>query len=122
VIARSDPIWSGALAVGAGAGLPRASLGPLAVRAGDGALARRRPQRAEATTSGSTAIVFDDRSGEIVSRCNGIAATTATRDLAAATSPRAATATGSSLPARSGSPRRCRRWPPTRRTCRRRWP
>ena len=33
------------------------------------------------TTSGGSAIVFDDRSGEIVSRCTGIAATTATRDL-----------------------------------------
>jgi len=83
VITRRDPIWSGALAVGAGAGLPRASLGPspfvpvTARSLGGGRSALK------ATTSGSTAIVFDDRSGEIVSRCNGIATTTATRDLVA---------------------------------------
>ena len=86
VIARSDPIWSGALAVGAGAGVPRGSLGrspfvPVSARSLGGGRSALKP-----TTSGSTAIVFDDRSGEIVSRCNGIAATTATRDLATATS------------------------------------
>ena len=83
VIARSDPIWSGALAVGAGAGVPRGSLGrspfvPVTARSlGDGRSALK------PTTSGSTAIVFEDRSGEIVSRCNGVSATTATRDLRA---------------------------------------
>ena len=74
VIARSDPIWSGALAVGAGAGVPRGSLGrspfvPVTARSLGGGRSALKP-----TTSGSTAIVFDDRSGEIVARCNGIAA------------------------------------------------
>jgi Tfp pilus assembly protein PilV len=83
VIARSDPIWSGALAVGAGDGLPRGSLGrsplvPVGARALGGGRSGLKP-----TTSAGSAIVFDDRSGEIVSRCVGIAATTATRDLTA---------------------------------------
>ena len=83
MIAGSDPLWSGALAVGAGAGVPRGSLGrspfvPVTARSlGGGRSALK------TTTSGGSAIVFDDRSGEIVSRCSGIAATTATRDLAA---------------------------------------
>jgi hypothetical protein len=83
VIARSDPIWSGALAVGAepacrAPASVRSPFVPVTARSlGGGRSALK------ATTSGSTAIVFDDRSGEIVSRCNGIAATTATRDLAA---------------------------------------
>ena len=82
VIARSDPIWSGALAVGAGAGIPRAGLGrspfvPVTARSLGGGRSALKP-----TTSGSTAIVLHDRSGEIVSRCSGLAATTATRDLA----------------------------------------
>jgi Tfp pilus assembly protein PilV len=81
VIARSDPLWSGALAVGAGLGMPRGSLGrspfvPVTARSlGGGRSALK------TTTSGGSAIVFDDRSGEIVSRCTGIAASTATRDL-----------------------------------------
>lgn len=83
VIARSDPLWSGALAVGAGAGTPRGALGrspgvPVAARSMGGGRSAFKP-----TTSGGTAIVFDDRSGEIVARCSGIAATTATRDLVA---------------------------------------
>jgi hypothetical protein len=84
VIARSDPLWSGALAVGAGLGVPRGSLGrspfvPVTARSlGDGRSALK------TTTAGGSAIVFDDRSGEIVSRCTGIASTTATRDLSAA--------------------------------------
>ena len=81
VIGRSDPLWTGALAVGAGLGVPRGSLGrspyvPVTARSlGGGRSALK------TTTSGGSAIVFDDRSGEIVSRCTGIAATTATRDL-----------------------------------------
>ena len=81
VLARSDPLWTGALAVGAGLGVPRGSLGrspyvPVTARSlGGGRSALK------TTTSGGSAIVFDDRSGEIVSRCTGIAATTATRDL-----------------------------------------
>lgn len=83
VIARADPLWSGALAVGAGAGVARGSLGrspfvPITARSLGGGRSALKP-----TTSASTAIVFDDRSGEIVSRCSGIATTTVTRDLAA---------------------------------------
>ena len=83
VIARSEPMWSGALAVGAGLGVPRGSFGrspfvPVMARSlGDGRSALK------TTSSGGTAVVFDERSGEIVSRCDGIAATTATRDLTA---------------------------------------
>ncbi len=81
VIARNDPIWSGALAVGAGAGVPRGSLGrstgvPVTARSlGDGRSALK------TSSSGSAAVIFDDRSGEIVSRCAGIASGIATRDL-----------------------------------------
>ncbi len=80
VIARSDPLWSGALGVGAGAGIPRGSLGrsagvPVTARSLGGGRSALKP-----SSSGSAAVVFDDRSGDIVSRC-GIAATTATRDL-----------------------------------------
>ena len=81
VIARSDPAWSGALAVGAGAGVPRGAFGrspavPITARSlGGGRSALK------TTTSGSTAIVFDDATGSIVSRCTGVAAATATRDL-----------------------------------------
>lgn len=83
VIAGNDPIWTGALAVGAGAGVPRGSLGrspavPVTARSLGGGRSALKP-----SSSGSAAIVFDDRSGEIVSRCDGIAATTATRDLSA---------------------------------------
>ena len=81
VIARSDPAWSGALAVGAGAGAPRGAFGrspavPVTARSlGSGRSALK------TTTSGSTAIGFDDATGNIVSRCTGVAAATATRDL-----------------------------------------
>jgi Tfp pilus assembly protein PilV len=82
-IARSDPVWSGALAVGTGAGVPRGNLGrspavPVTARSlGDGRSALK------LASSGSAAVVFDDRSGDIVSRCDGISASTATRDLTA---------------------------------------
>ena len=81
VIARNDPIWSGALAVGAGAGVPRGGLGrsptvPVTARSLGGGRSALKP-----SPTGSAAIVFDDRSGDIVSRCDGIATTTATRDL-----------------------------------------
>jgi Tfp pilus assembly protein PilV len=81
VIARNDPAWSGALAVGAGAGVARGGLGrsptvPVTARSlGGGRSALK------TSPTGSAAIVFDDRSGDIVSRCDGIAAATATRDL-----------------------------------------
>jgi len=83
VIARSDPLWSGALAVGAGSAAPRGSLGrsplvPVTARSLGGGRSALKP-----TSSAGSAIVFDERSGEIVSRCSGIAATTATRDLTA---------------------------------------
>ena len=83
VIARTDPLWSGALAVGAGAGAARGTLGrppavPVTARSlGDGRSALK------LSSSGSAAVIFDDRSGDIVSRCDGIATTTATRDLGA---------------------------------------
>ena len=83
VIARSDPLWSGALAVGAGAGAPRGSLGRSpAVPSGARSLGGGR-SALKATTASGSAIVFDDTSGDIVSRCSGIAVTTATRDLTA---------------------------------------
>jgi len=68
VIARSDPVWSGALAVGAGAGIPRGSLGrsplvPVTARA------RRRPQRAEDHDLGQ--VVEDDRRDDRDPRSSG---------------------------------------------------
>jgi len=83
VIAGNDPVWSGALAVGAGAGVPRGPLGrspavPVTARS----LGSGRSALKPSSASGA-AMVFDDRSGEIVSRCAGIAASTATRDLTA---------------------------------------
>ena len=47
----------------------------IALRAGDGEALGGGRSALKTTTSGGSAIVFDDRSGEIVSRCTGIAAT-----------------------------------------------
>ena len=81
VIAATDPIWSGALAIGAGAGVARGAFGrsaaiPVMAKAlGNGRSVLK------ASPSGSIAIVFDDASGRIVARCTGIASSTATGDL-----------------------------------------
>lgn len=81
VIAQSDPAWSGALAVGAGAGVPRGAFGrstavPVSARSLGSGRSVLKP-----AASGSTAVVFDDTTGSIVARCTGVAAATATRDL-----------------------------------------
>lgn len=81
VIARSDPAWSGALALGAGAGAPRGAFArssgiPVTAKSLGGGRSVLKT-----SISGSTAIVFEDATGSIVSRCTGIAAATATRDL-----------------------------------------
>ncbi|MEO8524160.1 MAG: hypothetical protein ABI460_05545 [Caldimonas sp.] len=81
VIARSDPAWSGALAVGVGRGAQRSAFGrsaavPLAAKP----LGSSRSGQKTATPAG-TAMVFDDATGNIVSRCAGVAVATATRDL-----------------------------------------
>ena len=81
VIAGSDPAWSGALALGAGTGVPRGAFGrspavPVMAKAlGDGRSVLK------PSASGSSAVVFDDASGRIVSRCTGIATSSATNDL-----------------------------------------
>jgi Tfp pilus assembly protein PilV len=81
VIARSDPAWSGALALGGGASAPRGAHGRapavpvMAKSIGGGRSALK------LAAAGSTAIVFDDATGNAVSRCTGVALTTATRDL-----------------------------------------
>ncbi len=83
VIARSDPAWSGALALGAGAGAPR---GAYARSSGIPVMAKSLGggrSVLKTAASGSTALLFDDVTGSVVSRCTGIAATIATRDLAA---------------------------------------
>ena len=83
VIAGSDPVWSGALALGAGAGAARGAFGrsaavPVMAKAiGNGRSVLK------ASPSGSSAVVFDDASGRIVSRCTGIAASATTNDLTA---------------------------------------
>ncbi len=81
VIARSDPAWSGTLALGGGAGAPRGAYGRapavpvMAKSLGGGRSALK------LTAAGSIACVFDDATGSVVSRCTGVAASTATRDL-----------------------------------------
>ncbi len=81
VIARSDPAWSGALALGSGAGVQRGAFGrapavpTMAKSIGSGRSAMK------LAAAGSTVIVFDDATGHVVSRCTGVAATTTTRDL-----------------------------------------
>ena len=83
LIARSDPAWSGALALGAGAGAPR---GAFARSEGIPVMAKSLGggrSVLKTAASGNTALVFDDATGSVVSRCTGIAAATATRDLAA---------------------------------------
>jgi Tfp pilus assembly protein PilV len=77
VIARNDPAYSGALALAAAP--PRGAFGrstmiPVASKSlGDGRSAWK------PSDSGTIALVFDDNTGQIVSRCSGVAA--ATRDL-----------------------------------------
>ena len=86
LIAGIAPAYAGslALAVGAVSGAPagafeRAPGVPLTARRLDGGRSAWKPGEL-----GPIALVFDDRSGAIVGRCDGIAATLATRDLSAA--------------------------------------
>jgi hypothetical protein len=83
VIARSDPAWSGALSLGAGAGAPHGvrDRAP-GIPAGAASIGGGRSALKTAAGSG-TAFLLDDLSAEAVSRCSGVATTTATRDLAA---------------------------------------
>ena len=85
-IARNDPVYAGAMALGAGAV-------PGAVRGRSGRAAAIPVQAKDLgdgrsvwkpAAAGSLAVVFDNGSGDIVARCSGIAGTTATRDLVAA--------------------------------------
>jgi Tfp pilus assembly protein PilV len=79
VIARNDPVYSGALAL------------PAAPRRGAFGRSPRIPVTAKSlgegrsawkpAEAGSTALVFDDASGHLVSRCTGVAATTHAADL-----------------------------------------
>ncbi|MEP7300505.1 MAG: hypothetical protein ABI699_03180 [Caldimonas sp.] len=81
VIAGNDPVWSGALAIGAGAGVPRGAFGRSPrVPVGARPLGRGRSVL-KLAESASTALVFDDATGEVVARCAGVATTTASRDL-----------------------------------------
>lgn len=81
LIGANDPMYSGALTVGAGAGATRSAFGrapavPVDARdLGDGRSIWK------ATPAGSIAFVFDNASGYVVGRCVGIAASTASRDL-----------------------------------------
>jgi Tfp pilus assembly protein PilV len=84
-IAAIDPVYSGSLALDGGAipATPRGARGrkpglPLTAKSlGDGRSAWK-PRE-----GGTTAWVFDDRSGAIVALCEGVSTTTLTRDLAA---------------------------------------
>ena len=86
-VARAAPIHAGALAVGAGAVLSatrgaagRAPSVPITARQlGD------RRSASKPSEHGATALIFDDRSGAVVARCDAIAMTIPTRDLSAAT-------------------------------------
>lgn len=92
-IAGAAPSYAGSLALATGA-VPSAPRGaferaptlPLtAQRLGDGRSGWKPSER------GSTALVFDDRSGAVVGRCDGVATTLATRDLSATALARCAT-------------------------------
>ena len=84
-IAGHDPAYSGSLSLGAGTiasavrGVRERKPGvPITARSlGDGRSAWK------SVENGTTAWVFDDRSGAVVSVCDGVSATTATRDLSA---------------------------------------
>ncbi len=80
VIAGSDPAYSGALALGRSGVLDsafgRSALVPATARSLGHGQSAWKP-----SPSGSLALVFDDASGRIVSRCSGV--TAAARDLAA---------------------------------------
>ena len=86
LIAGIAPAYAGSLALAAGA-VPSAPPGaferapglPLTARRLDGGRSAWKPSE-----RGPIALVFDDRSGAIVGRCDAIAATLATRDLSAA--------------------------------------
>jgi hypothetical protein len=83
-IARSDPAYAGALGLGAGAipSAPRAALGrapAVPVEAKDLGSGR---SAWKPVSAGNVAVVFDNTSGDIVSRC-AIATATATRDISA---------------------------------------
>ena len=86
LVAGVAPVYSGALGL-AGTAIPGAARGaaeraptiPLtARRLGDGRSVWKPSER------GTTALVFDDRSGAVVGRCDGISTATTTRDLGAA--------------------------------------
>jgi hypothetical protein len=86
LIAGIAPAYAGSLALATGA-VPSAPRGafdraptlPLTARRLDDGRSAWKPSE-----RGPVALVFDDRSGAIVGRCDGIAATLATRDLSAA--------------------------------------
>ncbi len=85
-IAGAAPRYSGALALGAGAidAAPRGVAGRApGVPATARALGRGRSAW-KPIESGATALVFDDASGDVVGRCDGVAGWIHTRDLSAA--------------------------------------
>jgi Tfp pilus assembly protein PilV len=85
-VARSDPRYAGSLALGAGA-VPAATRGALGrspsiphdAKVVGGGRSAWKP-----VASGTLALVFDDRTGDVVGRCTGIASTTETRHLTTA--------------------------------------
>ena len=85
-IARNDPVYAGAMSLGAGAvpGVVRGRSGRApaipaeAKDLGDGRSVWK------PVAGGGLAVIVDNGSGDIVARCSGIAAGTATRDLVAA--------------------------------------
>jgi len=85
-IARNDPAYAGSLALGAGAvqGPGRGPGGRAPAIPADAKVLGPGRSVWKPVASGDIAVVFDNRSGDIVARCTGVAATTSTRDLAAA--------------------------------------
>ena len=84
-IAAVAPAYSGSLALGAGA-IAAAPTGPAERAPGVPLTARNLGDGRSAwkpVEGGATALVFDNRSGAVVGRCDAVATSTATRDLSA---------------------------------------
>ena len=84
VIALDATAYSGALALGTGSALPRGALARAPSIPLDARPIGRSRSAWKPTATATTALLFDDTSGQVVGRCTGIAAATSNRDLTSA--------------------------------------